>query len=109
MPAVLSLSLFAGYHLCYPFFSDSIPVARFADLSAASTCVSAFSSLLRVVSRGAIRAGGDKRVRTADPLLAKQVLSQLSYTPVLFFTSFEDLVSKTLKIKQRSHSLLPIT
>ena len=25
--------------------------------------------------------GGDKRVRTADPLLAKQVLSQLSYTP----------------------------
>ena len=26
--------------------------------------------------------GGDKRVRTVDPLLAKQVLSQLSYTPV---------------------------
>ena len=25
--------------------------------------------------------GGGKRVRTADPLLAKQVLSQLSYTP----------------------------
>ena len=27
--------------------------------------------------------GGDKRDRTADPLLAKQVLSQLSYTPVV--------------------------
>ena len=26
--------------------------------------------------------GGDKRNRTADPLLARQVLSQLSYTPV---------------------------
>ena len=26
--------------------------------------------------------GGDNRDRTADPLLAKQVLSQLSYTPV---------------------------
>ena len=26
--------------------------------------------------------GGGKRVRTADPLLAKQVLSQLSYTPL---------------------------
>ena len=26
--------------------------------------------------------GGDERVRTDDPLLAKQVLSQLSYTPV---------------------------
>ena len=27
------------------------------------------------------RSGGGKRARTADPLLAKQVLSQLSYTP----------------------------
>ena len=27
--------------------------------------------------------GGDERDRTDDPLLAKQVLSQLSYTPVL--------------------------
>ena len=26
--------------------------------------------------------GGDERNRTADPLLARQVLSQLSYTPV---------------------------
>ena len=26
--------------------------------------------------------GGDKRDRTADPLLAKQVLSQLSYTKI---------------------------
>ena len=27
--------------------------------------------------------GGGKRIRTADPLLAKQVLYQLSYTPEL--------------------------
>jgi hypothetical protein len=27
--------------------------------------------------------GGRDRVRTCDPLLAKQVLSQLSYTPIL--------------------------
>jgi hypothetical protein len=26
-------------------------------------------------------AGGDEQIRTADPLLAKQVLSQLSYVP----------------------------
>ena len=26
--------------------------------------------------------GGDERDRTDDPLLAKQVLSQLSYTPI---------------------------
>ena len=40
-------------------------------------------------------AGGDNRDRTDDPLLAKQVLSQLSYTPVvialgyLFSCSYE--------------------
>ena len=28
-----------------------------------------------------ILAGGDDRIRTGDPLLAKQVLSQLSYIP----------------------------
>jgi hypothetical protein len=27
--------------------------------------------------------GGDKEIRTLDPLRARQVLSQLSYTPVL--------------------------
>ena len=27
--------------------------------------------------------GGDDRIRTGDPLLAKQVLSQLSYIPAL--------------------------
>ena len=31
------------------------------------------------------RSGGDERVRTDDPLLAKQVLSQLSYTPIFTF------------------------
>jgi hypothetical protein len=29
--------------------------------------------------------GGRERVRTADPLLAKQVLSQLSYTPPISY------------------------
>ena len=33
--------------------------------------------------------GGDEEDRTPDPLLARQVLSQLSYTPmVLFFKAF---------------------
>ena len=36
-------------------------------------------ALLRMPLR---RAGGDKRDRTVDPLLAKQVLSQLSYAPI---------------------------
>ena len=32
-------------------------------------------------SCGHNRSGGDKEIRTLDPLLARQVLSQLSYTP----------------------------
>ena len=42
--------------------------------------------------------GGDEEIRTLDPLLAGQVLSQLSYTPVCFrFQGF----FRTLKIEQR--------
>ena len=49
--------------------------------------------------------GGDEEDRTPDPLRARQVLSQLSYTPI-FFRKNEDapflrIFSKTLKIKQR--------
>ena len=56
------------------------------------------SNLIQVV-------GGDMRDRTADPLLAKQVLSQLSYTPISIMKdqcnqSFDWLL-RTLKIKQR--------
>ena len=40
-----------------------------------------------------LSAGGDERDRTDDPLLAKQVLSQLSYTPIWvsvhYFSTFE--------------------
>ena len=41
------------------------------------------------------------RDRTADPLLAKQVLSQLSYTPISSFERLRALQSRALKIKQR--------
>ena len=37
------------------------------------------SSLVPLPLKGS---GGDERDRTDDPLLAKQVLSQLSYTPI---------------------------
>ena len=33
--------------------------------------------------------GGGKEVRTPDPLLAKQVLSQLSYTPIFLMDTFQ--------------------
>jgi hypothetical protein len=40
------------------------------------------------------RSGGDERTRTADPLLAKQVLYQLSYVPGLTSTSVEDPIGR---------------
>ena len=45
------------------------------------------------LSYGPTSAGGDKRDRTADLLLARQALSQLSYTPIF---------PRTSKIKQRN-------
>ena len=47
-----------------------------------------------------LAAGGDDGNRTHDPLLAGQVLSQLSYTPILL--GFEFSVRKrSLKIEQQ--------
>ena len=39
-------------------------------------------SFQRTFFSSPFRVGGDKRNRTVDPLLARQVLSQLSYTPI---------------------------
>ena len=44
--------------------------------------------------------GGDEEIRTLDPLLAGQVLSQLSYTPVAISSNFQGSL-QTLKIEQR--------
>ena len=46
--------------------------------------------------------GGDDGIRTHDPLLAGQVLSQLSYTPVFLPGS----QNGSLKIEQRSKKQL---
>ena len=60
--------------------------------------------------------GGDERDRTDDPLLAKQVLSQLSYTPIFSFRAMRMFSHSpwgslcTLKIKQRltsSETVIP--
>ena len=63
-------------------------------------------SLKRIGIRFSQTCGGDKRDRTADPLLAKQVLSQLSYTPIFGFPSVFQashcgtVFFSTLKIEQ---------
>ena len=52
--------------------------------------------------------GGDGRARTGDPLLAKQVLSQLSYAPMHAGTT--DLVQRAwafLDSNQRPHGYQP--
>ena len=58
-----------------------------SPLSSPSCDVSDFSELPRVRPRR-LAAGGDDGIRTHDPLLAGQVLSQLSYTPILFWGLF---------------------
>ena len=53
--------------------------------------------------------GGDDGIRTHDPLLAGQVLSQLSYTPVFLYPSSWLVMSvfqSSLKIEQQLTWLL---
>ena len=44
---------------------------------------------LRSQCCGLIVHSGDKGIRTLDPLLARQVLSQLSYTPIFEIFNFK--------------------
>ena len=83
-------SNYAGIHfgsleivIVLPFFRkvSTILVFRFASLLPCFFFFSLFS-FQGTKFRGHSPGGGDKRNRTADPLLAKQVLSQLSYTPI---------------------------
>ena len=59
-------------------------------------------SLYRCVRSRYPLVGGDDGIRTHDPLLAGQVLSQLSYTPVFVPGS----QNGSLKIEQRSKKQL---
>jgi hypothetical protein len=55
---------------------------NFAEQCARSVQVF-FSCSVPIRDRGLVKTGGASRDRTDDPLLAKQVLSQLSYGPVI--------------------------
>ena len=57
------------------------------SLLSAPQIITVVAFLFGVLSRFALQnAGGDEENRTPDPLLARQVLSQLSYTPVFLYT-----------------------
>ena len=48
-----------------------------------------FKFRLRLAFIQLLSANGDGEIRTLDPLLARQVLSQLSYTPIWIFIQFK--------------------
>ena len=71
-------------HLLHQFYkvsADSFILSKVVTLSALKVgCSVAYS----VVESRRYRIGGAKRDRTADPLRARQVLSQLSYSPSVY-------------------------
>ena len=58
--------------------------------------------IIRLICSFPSSLGGDEENRTPDPLLAKQVLSQLSYTPIAGtrLSSYALLKADTFKIEQ---------
>ena len=83
-PPTSRLSGVRSNHLSYEPLSairDQAPDVRGCDLQRSAFPLRPASRILRP----RFPRGGDERVRTDDPLLAKQVLSQLSYTPILDF------------------------
>ena len=54
------------------------------------------------------RANGDGEIRTLDPLLARQVLSQLSYTPIMGLSGLEPPTSRLSGVRSNRLSYKPI-
>ena len=71
---ILSFDCFLIYHLVIALFSFQGSTKEFS-------IETSFYKLFESV-------GGDEENRTPDPLLARQVLSQLSYTPIGFLVMF---------------------
>ena|SRR5579884_2735879 len=85
------------------YSSWNVRGARLADEN--GRCLSAAARIF-LAAGARRRAGGDGRARTGDPLLAKQVLSQLSYIPVgrvVGLSGFEPETSRLSAV--RSHQL----
>ena len=72
--------------------------ARSSHLSYRPVSLRYFSSS---ISQGFTLDGGDEGIRTLDPLLAGQVLSQLSYTPILGFYSVSRLFIESWQLNNK--------
>ena len=57
------------------------PTSRLSGVRSNRLSYKPKSSILLLLSFGTFVPNGDGEIRTHDPLLARQVLSQLSYTP----------------------------
>ena len=61
------------------------------------------NKLIRLLS-----ASGDGEIRTHDPLLARQVLSQLSYAPIMGLSGLEPPTSRLSGVRSNRLSYKPI-
>ena len=55
-----------------------------------------------------VTADGDGEIRTHDPLLARQVLSQLSYAPIMGLSGLEPPTSRLSGVRSNRLSYKPI-
>ena len=67
------------------------------------------SVALRLILIKLLSANGDGEIRTLDPLLARQVLSQLSYAPILMgLSGLEPPTSRLSGVRSNRLSYKPI-
>ena len=88
-----------SYLSVYLVLSPRFSPLRFPSPSGVGLTVSATAMRVWVPD---FPAGGDDGIRTHDPLLAGQVLSQLSYTPIFLGFLFFEFPSWSLKIEQQA-------
>ena len=96
--ACSSPMLFAAYHVLRRLLVPRHPPYALSSLTFSPLCLMIILKLLLFLLANILNSslniffsiqfsknfsGGDERNRTADPLLARQVLSQLSYTPMI--------------------------
>ena len=93
-PYALSILTYVFYlDLCFFFPGKGFPLSGFPSVRQKIflfreifSFVSSSIQFSKNSSRLVFRVGGDEENRTPDPLLARQVLSQLSYTPMVLFS-----------------------
>ena len=93
-PYALSILTYVFYlDFCFFFPGKGFPLSGFPSVRQKIflfreifSFVSSSIQFSKNSSRLVCRVGGDEENRTPDPLLARQVLSQLSYTPMVLFS-----------------------